>query len=50
VGEYWLARYLWVDEEVSGFAFIKEVHADLFSGAWWMDEDVAEIPNSPPDT
>ena len=50
VGEYWLARYSWVDEEISGFAFIKEVNADLFSGAWWMDEDVAEMPNSPPET
>lgn len=50
VGDYWLARYSWVDEEISGFAFIKEENADLFSGAWWMDEDVAEIPNSPPDT
>jgi len=50
VGDYWLARYSWVDEEISGFAFIKEENADLFSGAWWMDEDVAEIPNSPPET
>jgi len=48
-GEFWFARFSWVKSEVSGFAFIKQVSRDFFSGAWWMDEDGVEISDFPPE-
>jgi nucleoside 2-deoxyribosyltransferase len=49
IGEYWFARFAWAAEDISGFAFLKEESADSLVGAWWLDEEVAELPNAPPE-
>jgi hypothetical protein len=49
-GDYWFARYAWLDGAFSGFSFLKEVSVDLLSGAWWEDDhDQPVTPNSPPE-
>jgi hypothetical protein len=46
-GEYWFARFCWMDGDVSGFAFLKQESIDVLTGAWWLSEDVEKIPDSP---
>jgi hypothetical protein len=41
-GEYWFARYAWLDRDISGFAFLKPDSVDSLRGAWWND-----VPNTP---
>lgn len=48
-GEYWFARYAWIDGTFAGFAFLKEESLNLLSGAWWEDYDQPLTLNSPPD-
>jgi hypothetical protein len=49
-GEYWFARYAWLNKRLSGFSFLKEESVDLLSGAWWEDDyDQPATPNLPPD-
>lgn len=48
-GEYWFARFAWLDGSISGFAFVKEESADFLSGAWWDDQDYPLTHDSPPE-
>jgi hypothetical protein len=48
-GEYWFARYAWLDGDISGFAFLKQQSVDVLTGAWWYDEDQPLNPDSPPE-
>jgi hypothetical protein len=47
MGEYWFARYCWMDGQFSGFAFLKQDSIDELNGAWWYSEDVEKIPERP---
>jgi nucleoside 2-deoxyribosyltransferase len=46
-GEYWFARFRWLRQAVSGFAFLKQESLNLVTGAWWMDDEVEQIPEAP---
>jgi nucleoside 2-deoxyribosyltransferase len=48
IGEYWFANFAWVSDEFSGFAFLKQENIDKFSGAWWLDDNIDNIPDAPP--
>jgi hypothetical protein len=48
-GEYWFARYAWLDGTFSGFAFMKEESVGLLTGAWWDDRDQPLTLDSPPE-
>ena len=50
VGEHWFARFTWLNGEFSGFSFLKQESIDLLTGAWWVNEGVAQPPASPPET
>lgn len=42
-GEHWYARYQWLEEEMSGFTFLRHESVDRLVGAWWssdMEENV----------
>jgi hypothetical protein len=47
VGDLWFARFCWFNRSLSGFAFLKHEAIDLLVGAWWYDDDVTEVPNTP---
>lgn len=47
-GEYWFARFAWIDDDISGFAFVKQDSIDSLTGAWWGDEDYETVPDVPP--
>ena len=47
-GEYWFARYAWIDGTFSGFSFLKEESVDLLSGAWWEDDYEGPLTHSSP--
>jgi hypothetical protein len=46
-GEYWFARFFWLMDDITGFAFLKQDSVDLLVGAWWGDDEANEIPASP---
>lgn len=46
-GDYWFSRFCWFANSISGFAFMKQESFDLVSGAWWMDDGVQTVPESP---
>ena len=46
-GEYWFARFCWLNGDVSGFAFLKQESIDTLTGSWWLTDDVDTIPNAP---
>lgn len=39
IGEYWYARYQWLDQNISGFSFLQMDSLEKMSGAWWYAED-----------
>ena len=43
VGEHWFSRFMWLDQTVFGFSFLKQESPDLVTGAWWYDYDVEEV-------
>ena len=47
MGDYWFARFCWMDGDASGFAFLKQESVNSLTGAWWMDDDVEGIPTAP---
>ena len=47
-GDYWFARFIWLRQPVSGFAFVKVESVDTMTGAWWHDHEVAATPSAPP--
>jgi hypothetical protein len=48
-GEYWFARFAWVNREYFGFAFMKQQAVDLVVGTWWLEMSGEEPPNTPPE-
>jgi hypothetical protein len=38
-GEYWYARFQWVEQPISGFTFLRMNSLENMSGAWWYSED-----------
>jgi hypothetical protein len=50
IGEYWFARFTWLDRLLSGFTFLKQSSVDVLTGAWWCDADERpRAPTTPPD-
>jgi hypothetical protein len=47
-GEYWFARYAWLDGTFAGFAFLKHESLDIMRGAWWSDVDNLPESSLPP--
>jgi hypothetical protein len=47
-GDYWFAKFVWLDPEISGFAFLRQESLDVLTGAWWSDYDMNAIPDAPP--
>lgn len=48
IGEYWFARYQWINANLSGFTFLKMESLDKMNGAWWSSEDETNEDNAPP--
>jgi nucleoside 2-deoxyribosyltransferase len=49
IGEYWFARFEWLDRSYSGFTFLKRETVDDFIGAYWLSElESRDIPDKPP--
>ena len=48
-GDYWFARFAWLDRRFTGFAFLKHEALDRLTGAWWSDDGGVRVPSSPPD-
>jgi hypothetical protein len=47
IGQYWFARYQWLDSPLSGFAFFRHESLDMLAGAWWLNDGVREVPEMP---
>ena len=47
-GDYWFARYRWVNAGISGFSFLKRNSADSLVGAWWSSEHEVTGSENPP--
>lgn len=47
-GEYWFARYQWVDPDISGFTFLRMESLEQMSGAWWSSEQETRGEETPP--
>jgi hypothetical protein len=47
-GDYWFARYQWLKDPHSGFAFLKRDSIDELNGAWWSAEDENKGGDVPP--
>lgn len=48
IGEYWFARYKWLNAEPSGFTFLRVQSPETLAGAWWSSEDEVHGTNTPP--
>jgi hypothetical protein len=48
MGEYWFARYQWIETNISGFSFLKMESLDKMTGAWWYSDAENNEANSPP--
>lgn len=47
-GDYWFARYQWLERPISGFTFLKREAVDILQGAWWGSEDEVDNTDIPP--
>lgn len=47
-GDYWFARYQWLEAPISGFAFLRQQSDDTLSGAWWSGEYEEKNGDMPP--
>ena len=47
-GEYWFARYQWVNSDISGFSFLRMDSLESMSGAWWYSGQETQGDNAPP--
>jgi hypothetical protein len=47
-GDYWFARYQWLEESLSGFSFLRRESVDSLTGAWWSSEHEPESIDLPP--
>lgn len=48
-GEYWFARFAWLNGDFSGFAFLKQESVDVLRGAWWHEQELPDTHGVPPD-
>lgn len=48
IGDYWFARYKWVDDDISGFTFLKRESSEKLDGAWWSSEHEIMDREAPP--
>lgn len=48
VGDYWFARYRWLDANPIGFTFLRDDSIDKLSGAWWSSEEELVGQDKPP--
>ncbi|WP_428507808.1 hypothetical protein [Roseateles sp.] len=48
IGEYWFAKYKWLDADLSGFSFLRMQSVDLMNGAWWSSEQEVGVQKAPP--
>lgn len=52
-GEYWFSRFAWINEPITGFAFLKHESMDVLRGAWWTSVrnvfESSSIPEMPPE-
>lgn len=48
LGDYWFARFAWIDGSFCGFTFLRHESIDVVSGAYWHNDEVATVPDSPP--
>jgi len=46
-GEFFFARFLWLDRNISGFAFYKMKSVDTVEGAWWSNDADCAVPTQP---
>lgn len=47
-GDYWFARYKWLDSDLAGFSFLRMESVDRLSGAWWSSEQEGHGSEIPP--
>lgn len=47
-GEYWFARYIWMEADLSGFSFLRMESVDRMRGAWWSSEYEHMSSDEPP--
>jgi hypothetical protein len=47
-GDFWFARYTWLDADLSGFSFLRMESVDRMKGAWWSSEYEQASPDNPP--
>lgn len=47
-GDYWFARYQWVDSDIAGFTFLRMESLEKMSGAWWSSEQETHGEETPP--
>ncbi len=48
-GDYWFARFKWVEHKITGFAFLKEESGDVLTGMWWISDGTMDQLTAPPD-
>jgi nucleoside 2-deoxyribosyltransferase len=48
-GDYWFARFAWLEGATAGFTFLKQESVDTLRGAWWGDERQIHEPSAPPE-
>jgi len=46
--EYVFARFKWLSGSIKGFTFLKLKGNNLLQGAYWHEDDVNHVPNTPP--
>jgi hypothetical protein len=47
-GDYWFARYMWLEADLSGFSFLRMESVDRMKGAWWSSEYEKASLETPP--
>lgn len=48
VGDYWFARYRWLEATPIGFTFLRDESIDKLAGAWWSSEEELVGQDKPP--
>lgn len=48
MGDYWFARYAWINGPHTGFTFLRHESVNILRGAWWGDESNVHDPAAPP--
>ncbi len=48
VGEYWFARFRWMDDSHTGFTFLRPQGPHELHGAWWSSDEESAAGDVPP--